>query len=301
LDIERKFSNPFFLLLKTKIQMSRKIIDMRSRPSFLHDFYGATKGTNEYEVAKWLNRRVGSKDDEHFTRSKNIEAFVEEVREVGITAAVVVGRDTPTLTTGNDQIYQLTSPYKELIGIGSVDPQKPNALIELERAVKELGLVGINIEPGFGNPPLHGDDPSLYPIYDTCSQLGVPVFLMSGPTTPSMEYANPVAVGKVARAFPNLPIVCYHGYYPYVSGIIGVAFRYENVYVVPDMYIFLPGGSLYVEAANGFMREQLLFGSSYPFRAMGQTVEDFLKLGFHESVLDDVLFENAKRVLKLDI
>ena len=132
--------------------MSRKIIDMRSRPSFLHDFYGATKGTNEYEVAKWLNRRVGSKDDEHFTRSKknHIEAFVEEVREVGITAAVVVGRDTPTLTTGNDQIFQLTSPYKELIGIGSVDPQKPNALIELERAVKELGLVGINIEPGFG-------------------------------------------------------------------------------------------------------------------------------------------------------
>ena len=45
------------------------------------------------------------------------------------------------------------------------------------------------------------------------------------------------------------------------------------------------------------MREQLLFGSSYPFRAMGQTVEDFLKLGLHESVLDDVLFENAKRVL----
>ncbi|MDD1615105.1 MAG: hypothetical protein CG439_181 [Methylococcaceae bacterium NSP1-2] len=88
---------------------------------------------------------------------------------------------------------------------------------------------------------------------------------------------------------------------PYVSEMIGVAFRYENVYVVPDMYIFLPGGSLYVEAANGFMRDQLLFGSSYPFRAMGQTVDDFIKLGLHEQVLDGVLFQNAKRVLKLDI
>ncbi|MDD1609423.1 MAG: amidohydrolase family protein [Methylococcaceae bacterium] len=253
--------------------MTRKIIDMRSRPSFLHDFYGATQGTNEYEVAKWLNRRVGSKDDTHFTRSSTIEAFVEEVREVGITAAVVVGRDTPTLTTSNQQIFEITTPYKELIGIGSVDPQKSNALAEIEHAVKQLGLVGINIEPGFGNPPLKADDPALYPIYEACDQL----------------------------AFPNLAIVCYHGFYPYVSEMIGVAFRYENVYVVPDMYIFLPGGSLYVEAANGFMRDQLLFGSSYPFRAMGQTVDDFIKLGLHEQVLDGVLFQNAKRVLKLDI
>jgi len=281
--------------------MTRKIVDMRSRPSFLHDFYGATPGTCEYEVAKWLNRRVGSKDDEHFKRSQTVDAFVEEVREVGITAAVVVGRDTPALTISNDQILEITAPHKELIGIGSVDPQKQNAVAEIERAVKQLGLAGINIEPGFGNPALKVDDPLIYPIYDACDQLGIPVFLMSGPTTPSLEYANPAAVGRVARAFPNLAIVCYHGFYPYVSEMIGVAFRYENVYVVPDMYIFLPGGSLYVEAANGFMRDQLMFGTSYPFRAMGQTVEDFMGLGLNEQALDSVLFQNAKRLLQLDI
>ncbi len=278
-----------------------KIIDMRSRPSFLHDFYGATPGTDEYEVARWLNRRVGSKDDEHFKRSITIEAFVEEVREVGITASVVVGRDTPSLSISNDRILELTAPYKELIGIASVDPQKSNAVAEIERAVKQLGFRGINIEPGFGSPALKVDDLLIYPIYEACEQLGVPVFLMSGPTTPDLEYANPAAVGRLARAFPKLQIVCYHGYYPYVSEMIGVAFRYENVYVVPDMYIFLPGGSLYVEAANGFMRNQLLFGSSYPFRAMGQTVDDFIGLGFKGAVLDDVLFNNATQLLKLDI
>lgn len=279
----------------------KRIVDMRSRPSFLHDFYGATLGTSEYEVAKWLNRRIGSKDDEHFKRSRTVDAFVEEVREVGINAAVVVGRDTPGLTISNDQILEITAPHKELIGIASVDPQKQNAVAEIERAVKQLGFAGINIEPGFGNPPLKADDPLIYPIYDACDQLGIPVFLMSGPTTPSLEYANPAGVGRVARAFPNLSIVCYHGFYPYVSEMVGVAFRYENVYVVPDMYIFLPGGSLYVEAANGFMRDQLMFGTSYPFRAMGQTVEDFIRLGLNEQVLDSVLFQNAKRVLKLDI
>src|ERR1017187_7115205 len=133
---------------------TRKIIDLRSRPSFLHDFYGATPGTKEYETAKWLNRRVGSKHDEHFVRSHILEGFVAEVRESGISSAVVVGRDTPSLSIPNERIKEITSPYKELIGIGSVDPQTHGvkaAVAEAERAVKQLGLRGINVEPGFGN------------------------------------------------------------------------------------------------------------------------------------------------------
>lgn len=50
-----------------------------------------------------------------------------------------------------------------------------------------------------------------------------------------------------------------------MNEIIGIAFRYENVHVVPGMYIFQPGGSLYVEAANGFLRDQLL--SALPIRS----------------------------------
>lgn len=34
-----------------------KVIDMRCRPAFLHDFFGATPGTPEYDTARWLNRR----------------------------------------------------------------------------------------------------------------------------------------------------------------------------------------------------------------------------------------------------
>jgi predicted TIM-barrel fold metal-dependent hydrolase len=231
--------------------MKRQIIDMRSRPSFLHDFYGATPGTKEYEVARWLNRRVGSKNDEHFIRSKTTHDFVEEIREAGITQSVVVGRDIPGVHIPNDLIHDMTLPHPELIGVGSVDPQAQeikNTLAEIERAVLTLGLSGINMEPGFGAAPMGADDSSLYPIYDACNQLNVPVFLMSGPTSPSLEYTDPAAVGKIARAFPTLPIVCCHGFYPYVNEMIGIAFRYENVYVVPDMYIFLPGSGLYIDA-----------------------------------------------------
>lgn len=281
---------------------TRKIIDLRSRPAFLHDFYGATPGTNEYEVTKWLNRRVGSKHEEHFVRSLTLEGFIAEVRESGITTAVVVGRDTPSLSIPNDRIREITAPYKELIGIASVDPQTHGikaALAEIERATKQLGLRGINVEPGFGNPAVAADDAQFLPVYDACAQLGLPIFIMSGPTTPNFTHTDPAPIGRIARQFPDLNIVVYHGCYPYVNEVIGIAFRYENVHLVPDMYLFQPGSNLYVEAANSFLRGQLLFATSYPFRAMRQTVDDFLNLGFKDEVLDDVLYKNAERILKL--
>jgi predicted TIM-barrel fold metal-dependent hydrolase len=65
------------------------------------------------------------------------------------------------------------------------------------------------------------------------------------------------------------------------------------------MYIFQPGGRLYVEAANGALSDQIAFGSSYPFRAMRQSADDYAKLGFRDDVLDNVLFANAARLLRV--
>lgn len=280
-----------------------RIIDLRSRPSFLHDFYGRTPGTKAHETARWLNRRTGSRDDRHFERSRTIEDFVAEVKDAGIEKAVVVGRDTPTLKHTNDEIHALVSPHPSLLGIGSINPYGWTADSvgrEIERAIRDLGLVGINIEPGFCTPALKADHPVLGSVYDACQTLDVPVFLMTGPTSPSLELTDPAPIGRVAQAFPNLSIVVFHGAWPYVNEIVGVAFKHPNVFVVPDMYIFLPGGGLYVEAGNGFLRDQLLFGTSYPFRAMKQTVEDFQRLGWKDEVLDGILYANAERVLRLE-
>ena len=282
--------------------MAKKVIDMRSRPSFLHDFYGKTPGTPEFEVVKWLNGRVGSKNVEHFVASRDVASFVREIKDTRISAAVVVGRDTPGIKHSNDEIHQLVRRHEELVGVGSIDPHRWGAraaVQEVERAVKVLGLKAINVEPGFGSPLRSADDPMLFPVYDACEQLGVPVSIMSGPTAPSLDFVRPAAVGHVAKAYPKLAIICYHGFYPFVNEILGVALRWENVFIVPDMYIFAPGGSLYVEAANGAMRQQILFGSSYPFRPMAQSINDYRKLGFDDNVIDDVMYGNAKRVLKL--
>ncbi len=282
--------------------MPCKIIDIRSRPAFLHDFYGARSGTPGYEVAKWLNARTGSKNPEHFARSQNEQEYIKEIHGAGISTAVVIGRDTSALSNDNDQIAALASRHEVLVGIGSVDPHRlgtAGAVTEAERAVKTLGLKGINLEPGFGEPARHFDDSLLLPVYEALQDWNVPVFLMTGPTTPDLAYNNPDAIGRVARAFPRLKIAVHHGAWPRVNEIIGVAFRYANVTLVPDMYIFQPGGTLYVEAANGVLADQIAFGSSFPFRAMAQSIADYARLGFTEEVLEKLFYSNAKALLGL--
>lgn len=283
--------------------MSRRIIDMRCRPAFLHDFFGATPGSPEHATARWLNRRVGTRGpDNHFERSLTQDGFLQEVRDAGLAKAVVVGRHTPSQHLPNDTIHKIVRGHDALLGIAGVDPALQGtqaALSEIERAIKVLGLSGVGIEPGFGAPPRHPDDALYWPVYELARSLGVPVFLMSGPTTPDPRFNDPAGLAKVAQAFPDLPLVVYHGYWPNVQAAIGLAFRHENVHLVPDMYLFQPGKDAYVQAANQFLAAQLLFGSSYPFRPIDQSIDDFATLGFKDEVLDGLFYGNATRLFKL--
>ena len=285
--------------------MPRPIVDMRSRPSFLHPFFGADPNAPEDGVVRWLNGRVGAKEVAHYTRGRSIEGFVSEMDGAGIAVAVMVARSVPSVRVSNDDLAAAAQhDPKRLIGIASVDPVelgRDAAVAEARRAVTELGFKGINLDAGFYGSPMRADDERLMPLYELCQTLAVPAFVMSGPTTPDLRLNDPLAVDRVAKTFPKLPIVCCHGFYPHVDAMVTVAFRNENVYVSPDMYTFAPGGGLYVEAANGFLRDQFLFGSSFPFRPMGQGVADFARLGLTEEALDHAYWRNADRLLGLGL
>lgn len=280
-----------------------KVIDLRCRPAFLHPFFGGAPGTPEHDTARWLNRRVGTRGpDDHFERSLTQEGFLGEVREAGLSKAVVVGRHTPSQHLPNDTIHQIVHGHQELLGIGSVEPALQGieaAIAEIDRAIDQLGLAGIDLEPGFGEPARHPDDPLFWPVYEHLQAKGVPLFLMSGPTTPDPAYNDPGRLAAVARAFPQLQIVAYHGYWPNVQQALGVAFRYENIHLVPDMYLFLAGSEAYVKAANGFLADQLLFGSSYTFRPIRQSIEDAQQLGFSDASLEKFFHGNAQRLFGL--
>lgn len=280
------------------------IIDVRCRPAYLHEFFGATVGSVAYENARRLNRRVGTRcHDEHFARSLTPEGFLAEVRDAGLKHAIVVGRDTPAQHISNDFLHEICAHYPELHAVAGIDPVArgvDSSIAEIDRAADTLGLIGVNIEPGFSEPAHQPDDPIYFPVYEHLAARKIPLTLMSGPTTPDPHFNDPTRLGRIAQSFPDLPIVCYHGFYPNTHALVGMAFRYENIFPVPDMYGFLAGSEVFVAACNSFLADQLMFGSSYPFRPITQSIEDFLVLGFSDAVLEKLFYKNAARVFALD-
>jgi predicted TIM-barrel fold metal-dependent hydrolase len=276
---------------------------MRTRPTFLHKFFGGEPGCPEFETVRWLNRRVGAEDPDHFQRADNLDKYLAEMSDAGIGIGIMVGRSTPTVRISNDDLAGIVAKSKgRLLGIASIDPielGEQDALTELRRSIDHLSLSGLNIDAAFYEKALLPHDDRLMPLYEACSDMQLPVCIMSGPTTPDLNFNDPFAVDVVAKTFPNLKIICCHGFYPRVADMITVAFRNENVLVSPDMYTWSPGGSLYIEAANGFMRNQLLFGSSYPFRPMRQSVDDLEASGLSVEALSRVGWANAEELFKI--
>lgn len=284
------------------------IIDMRCRPP-LPEF------RQYFDVARIeaQGRRTGAREVSPAFVAGSMPGFLEEMEEAGIDVAVVQGRNSPELFMGvkfnasfiaNERIAQLQADYPgRFIGFGGIDPSNRvhDALAETRRCLHELGLKGIFLEPG-RTLGAQADDARMDMLFEACLECDAVVSLMTGPYAgPDISYSDPVAVDRLATRFPRLRIVCGHGSYPYVSEIIAVAFKHPNVFVSPDMYMFMPGAGAYVEAANAALREQMVFGTAYPLRPMRQTVEETRALGFAPGVLPEYFAGNAARALGIDL
>jgi predicted TIM-barrel fold metal-dependent hydrolase len=284
----------------------RKIIDFRARPSSLHVFFGKDVGPghDRYEWLKTINRRFGSDDPEHWVGERDTAHFVERMDEGGIATGVLVSRNTPACRIRNDDVAKVAgSAPGRIIGFGAVDPAEgiKAAVDEVERCVKKLGLKGIAMDPGTTKFQMAYDDRRCWPVYAACAGLGVPVVLMTGPFAgPDISYTHPAGIDRIAKNFPDLNIVAGHACWPYAAEMVGVAFRHPNVFVSPDIYQHQPGNEIFRQAANGYMADQYLFGTGYPYRPFGQTLRQFLAQDWREDVLEKVLWGNAARLLKLE-
>jgi predicted TIM-barrel fold metal-dependent hydrolase len=280
------------------------VIDMRSRPP-LPEFRAY------FDPARLaaLAARSGAAGVPRSFAEGSMDLYFEEMAEAGIATAIVQGRNSPASSMGtrfneayiaNDTIADLQVRYPgRFVGYAGIDASGTahDAVAETQRCLRDLGLRGIFLEPGraLGAGP---DDPRLFPVYEKCLQFGAPVNIMSGPYAgPDIGASDPVCIDRLATRFPELTIICGHGCWPYVQQIIAVAFKHRNVHVSPDMYMFAPGAGAYVEAANGMLRSQMLFGSAYPLRPMPQSVQESNDLGMKPDSLELYLHANAADLL----
>ena len=202
----------------------------------------------------------------------------------------------------NDQVAAWVAEAPDLfVGIASVDLSRPKrAVDELKRCVEELGFRGLRMLPWLWQLP--PDHRLYYPLYVACIDLGVPFCTQighAGPLMPS-EPGRPIPyLDQVACDFPELTIVAGHLGYPWVDDAIGMARKYENVYL--DTSAWAP--KRFPEAFRRFLagggHDKVLFGSNYPMIQPHTCLAQVDALGLSDDARAAFLGENARRVFGL--
>ncbi len=192
-------------------KIAGKIIDFRLRPPT-----GDFKTFFSPNVVGHVNRLLGhavprsysiSTESSPKSEDRAVAALIREMDNSGVKLGVMNGRHSvnrPVPVHIEDQYLADLTAHTEgrLLGLAGINFDKPvNEIIAgLDTAVKELGLVGVCMEPGLARTPMYADDEKLFPLYEKIQDLNVPLLFMSGPLAgPDISHTDPVRFDRVAR------------------------------------------------------------------------------------------------------
>ena len=304
------------------------IIDFRLRPPYgnLKYFYDEKVG---FVNIKNTVQRFGFPNTESVQQA-SMDLLLKEMDEARVTLGVAHGRKA---FGSNEESLKLEEEYPgKFVVFPDIDPLGGEASVAEIEALKAAhpGIKGILFEPGFaavssnkqqGNDSTSKDglhvevltekyrrpitipvnDDRFLPIYDICQEKGLLVHMTISPRgLVLLDSDVPRQIDEVAGMFPKLNIVLGHGGYPFVNEFSGIAFKRQNVYIVPDVFgINAPGGDEYIKAANYLLPDKILFGSAHPIAPTSGAVQ-FYKERIRPEVADKFFYHNAAKLLGLE-
>ncbi len=214
----------------------------------------------------------------------------------------------------NDETAEFVRSQKgKAIGFLSVHPYDPNALREIDRCSRELGMRGIKLGLNYQRADLLGKE--AFTIYKRAEELKLPILFHMG-TSPiqfaPLEGAYPLHVDKIAMAFPQLKIVMAHIGHPWQTDTIVVIRKHPNVFADISANFYRPW-SMYNAlrlATEWSVMHKLLLGSDYPIATPQETIDGTLRVNdilegtklprVPEDELDAIIHRNSLELLGLD-
>lgn len=282
------------------------IVDMRLRPPLKAWVEGPT-----FQTAMYYPRKVPNFPGARSAWTESMDALFEEMDETGIDTGVIMGRASAGKLGGvsNEAIIEALDSWPDrFVGFLATDLEKIEASIEdIRRHAGHPGVKGVSVEPGSSATPRFADDPALEPIYELCQELDLPVSislsgLLSALAGHDLSWCSPIPVQRVALRYPDLPIIVSHAAWPWAEQMVVIALTCPNIYVSPDLYVAtagIPARQPYIDAANLYLSDRTLFGTAYPTRPLNDALRDFLTMGWRPEIVERILCDNARRVLKL--
>ncbi len=287
------------------------IIDYAVYPpvkSFVYNRKGEQKIGYRKDYDK-IYREIGKVYDEYID---DFDKFLKELDQAGISKIFVKARDVETtlgVKISNEACSELVRMYPDrLVGMAGVDPFKGRAALEeLEYAIKELGLVGVQFWPFEYN--LYPHDRKYYPFYEKCVELNIPVSIESSmhfARNVKMDLCRPLYHDNVAVDFPELKIVMSTPGFPWVGELVGVAWRHPNVYIATSVvrakYLGMAnsGYEMLLQFGNSILQDKIIYGTGWPNIPFKRNIEELKALPLKEEVKEKWLGKNVAKLFNID-
>lgn len=260
-----------------------------------------------YQKAKLGELPAEQREEERKKLGGQIGAIMREMNEWGCR----IGRQFPRLL-----------PF-----IGMSDDLGSAEEIAAEVTLRAgQGARGVKMHPGqFSCFP---DNEVLWPMYEKCQELGLPVLSDSGPWPhshlmmmypnplgfklhePNPNYAEPKNFARVLEAFPKLTLIMAHLGSAWWDERAELAQQYPNLFfdtsqgfAAPDQIPVVAHRSLAEEDAVRVFRkigiERIMYGSDFPGIAPQPQLEQIMRLPLTDGEKRMILAENARRILRI--
>ena len=188
------------------------------------------------------------------------------------------------------------------LGLVDVDPREGmDAVRKIRQFHDEYGIVAVSSFPSGCMTPL--DAAPYYPVYATCVELGLPIFLTVGVPGPRVPLAPQKVelLDEVCWFFPDLKIVMRHGADPWTELAVKLMLKWPNLYYSTSAFAPKHYPRAIVDYANTRGADKVLYAGYFP---AGLTYEriaaELPNVPFKDEVWPKFLRQNAARVLGLD-
>lgn len=172
----------------------------------------------------------------------------------------------------------------------------------LRQEYEEFGIKATGVFPSGTFPQVAIDDAKMYPIYQACVDLDIPIFCTAGVPGPRLKYA-PQEVSRidvVMYDFPDLVFVTRHGCEPWEQLACKLMLKWPNLYYSTSAFAPRHYPKAVIDYANTRGADKVIYAGYFP---MGLSLErifaDLPHVPFRDHVWPKFLHENARRVLKL--
>jgi hypothetical protein len=234
------------------------------------------------------------------SRYGSVEELFEAMKKHGIAKAVLMPLATSTSLRETEKLNNLVAKAaresEAIIPFASVNPNCEDAVEELDRAVAELRLRGVKLNPNLQGFTLDQDE--VWTLFEAIEQLRVPAFIHSGFTV-GMEKNNfsPEEANELIASFPRVIFIFAH--------MARHKSREDAPRVIPEPNVYLETShapaEVILKAIETFGVDKLLFGSDFKYNFYpSYEIEKIASLPISEEEKRSISYANAARLFGVE-